>query len=95
MRRLTASLLLLAACPALLRAQPAVPPAMVYDAALKRRDAFIRRQVADKKLPALSIALVDDQKVVMRPGDLVITMGAGDVTRCGPELLTALGMAAA
>ena len=31
----------------------------------------------------------------VRPGDLVITMGAGDVTRCGPELLTALGMAAA
>ena len=26
-----------------------------------------------------------------RPGDLIITMGAGDVTRCGRELLAALG----
>jgi UDP-N-acetylmuramate--alanine ligase len=31
----------------------------------------------------------------VRPGDLVITMGAGDVTRCGPELLTSLAAAAA
>jgi UDP-N-acetylmuramate--alanine ligase len=31
----------------------------------------------------------------VRKGDLVITMGAGDVTRCGPELLASLGMAAA
>jgi CubicO group peptidase (beta-lactamase class C family)/D-alanyl-D-alanine dipeptidase len=68
MRRLTASLLLLAACPALLHAQPAVPPAKGYEAAVKRLDAFIRRQVADKKLPALSIALVDDQKVVWARG---------------------------
>lgn len=28
-------------------------------------------------------------------GDLVVLMGAGDITRCGPELLTALGAAAA
>jgi UDP-N-acetylmuramate--alanine ligase len=27
----------------------------------------------------------------VRSGDLVITMGAGDVTRVGPELLVALG----
>ena len=40
---------------------------------------------------AVASALAAD----VRPGDLVITMGAGDVTRCGPELLTALGMAAA
>ena len=31
----------------------------------------------------------------VQPGDLVITMGAGDVTRCGPELLASLGVAAA
>ncbi len=30
----------------------------------------------------------------VRAGDLVITMGAGDVTRCGPELLRTLGSAA-
>ncbi len=27
---------------------------------------------------------------VLRPGDIVITMGAGDVTTIGPELLTRL-----
>jgi UDP-N-acetylmuramate--alanine ligase len=31
----------------------------------------------------------------VRSGDLVITMGAGDVTRSGPELLASLGAAAA
>jgi UDP-N-acetylmuramate--alanine ligase len=31
----------------------------------------------------------------VRAGDLVITMGAGDVTRCGPELLRSLSGAAA
>ncbi|HEY2067704.1 MAG TPA: UDP-N-acetylmuramate--L-alanine ligase [Gemmatimonadaceae bacterium] len=39
---------------------------------------------------ALALALAP----VVRPGDLVITMGAGDVTRSGPELLAALGTAA-
>jgi len=29
-------------------------------------------------------------KAAARPGDVVITMGAGDITRSGPELLTAL-----
>jgi UDP-N-acetylmuramate--alanine ligase len=36
---------------------------------------------------SLTAALVP----VVRAGDLVITMGAGDVTRCGPELLRRLG----
>jgi UDP-N-acetylmuramate--alanine ligase len=40
---------------------------------------------------ALAGAMAGD----VRPGDLVITMGAGDVTRCGPELLASLGAAAA
>jgi UDP-N-acetylmuramate--alanine ligase len=30
-----------------------------------------------------------------RPGDLVLTLGAGDVTRVGPELLELLGKDAA
>jgi UDP-N-acetylmuramate--alanine ligase len=30
----------------------------------------------------------------VRPGDLVVTMGAGDVTRVGPALLAARGVAA-
>jgi UDP-N-acetylmuramate--alanine ligase len=28
----------------------------------------------------------------VRPGDVVLTVGAGDITRTGPELLTRLGM---
>ena len=32
---------------------------------------------------------------LVRAGDLVVTMGAGDVTRSGPELLAALGADAA
>jgi UDP-N-acetylmuramate-alanine ligase len=31
----------------------------------------------------------------VRAGDVVIMMGAGDVTRSGPELLASLGAAAA
>jgi UDP-N-acetylmuramate-alanine ligase len=30
----------------------------------------------------------------IRDGDVVITMGAGDITRTGPELLAKLGAAA-
>ena len=32
---------------------------------------------------------------LVQPGDLVLTMGAGDVTQVGPELLAALGAGAA
>jgi UDP-N-acetylmuramate--alanine ligase len=28
---------------------------------------------------------------IVKPGDLVLTLGAGDITNCGPELLTLLG----
>jgi UDP-N-acetylmuramate--alanine ligase len=41
--------------------------------------------------PEMGAALRD----VVREGDLVVTMGAGDVTRVGPELLAALGEVAA
>jgi serine beta-lactamase-like protein LACTB len=57
---------------ALLLARPApaanVPPAKGYESTAKALDGFIRRQVADKGLPALSIALVDDQKIVWAKG---------------------------
>jgi UDP-N-acetylmuramate--alanine ligase len=36
-------------------------------------------------------ALAASLAPAIRPGDLVVTMGAGDVTRVGPELLAALG----
>jgi UDP-N-acetylmuramate--alanine ligase len=36
-------------------------------------------------------ALTDRVRDAVRPGDVVFTLGAGDVTRVGPELLAALG----
>ena len=36
-------------------------------------------------------ALVDSVAERLRPGDVVFTLGAGDVTRVGPELLRQLG----
>lgn len=54
------------AAPAL--AQPAVPPAVQYAAAVAELDKLIAEQVADKRLPALSVALVDDQRVVWAKG---------------------------
>ncbi len=51
-----------------LAAEALVPPAREYEAAAKALDAFIRAEVEAKGLPALSIALVDDQKVVWAKG---------------------------
>lgn len=39
-----------------------------YDLAVERLSALVEREVHDKKLPAVSIALVDDQKVVWSKG---------------------------
>lgn len=49
-------------------AQPSVPPAEQYKAAVAELEKLIKHEVDDKKLPALSIALVDDQKVVWAAG---------------------------
>ena len=49
-------------------AQPTVPPAEPYKAAVAELEKLIKHEVDDKKLPALSIALVDDQKVVWAAG---------------------------
>jgi CubicO group peptidase (beta-lactamase class C family)/D-alanyl-D-alanine dipeptidase len=49
-------------------AQPSVPAAEPYKDAVAALQKLIEHEVADKKLPALSIALVDDQKVVWAAG---------------------------
>src|SRR5206468_9158058 len=54
--------------PALGRGQPQTDPPKEYAAAVESLDHFIAHEVADKRLPALSVALVDDQKVVWARG---------------------------
>jgi serine beta-lactamase-like protein LACTB len=58
---------LLAAAHAL-HAQPATPPAAVYREAAARLDHFIAHEVEQKRLPALSIAVVDDQHIIWAKG---------------------------
>jgi len=50
------------------RAEPSVQPPKQYAAVVQRLTPFIERQVHEKRLPALSIALVDDQKIVWARG---------------------------
>jgi serine beta-lactamase-like protein LACTB len=50
------------------RADPRVDPPKEYEAAVAALERFIEGQVADKELPALSIALVDDQRIVWARG---------------------------
>jgi serine beta-lactamase-like protein LACTB len=64
----TLSVLALLACTAPALAQPTVPPAEPYKAAVVELEKLIKHEVDDKKLPALSIALVDDQRVVWAAG---------------------------
>jgi CubicO group peptidase (beta-lactamase class C family)/D-alanyl-D-alanine dipeptidase len=51
-----------------LRAEPVVEPPKTYQIAAERLTKFIEREVRTKKLPALSIALVDDQHIVWARG---------------------------
>jgi CubicO group peptidase (beta-lactamase class C family)/D-alanyl-D-alanine dipeptidase len=45
-----------------------VAPAKQYREAIQALEAFIEHEVKDKELPALSIALVDDQKIIWAKG---------------------------
>jgi serine beta-lactamase-like protein LACTB len=67
MPRLAAVALVLV-LPAVVRAQAQTDPPKEYAAAVQSLDRFIAHEVADKRLPALSIALVDDQKIVWAKG---------------------------
>src|SRR5436190_1732490 len=49
-------------------AQPTVAPVEPYKDAVAALEKLIKHEVDDKKLPAISIALVDDQKVVWAAG---------------------------
>jgi serine beta-lactamase-like protein LACTB len=64
----TLTLLTLLALPTAVRAQPVVPPAEKYAAAVAELQKLIEEEAADKRLPAVSIALIDDQRVVWARG---------------------------
>jgi serine beta-lactamase-like protein LACTB len=49
-------------------AQPRIEPPAAHAAAVKQLERLIAHEVADKKLPALSIALVDDQTIIWAAG---------------------------
>ncbi len=73
------SLLAVLLSPSLLWAQASVPPAAPYAGATRALDAFIAREVELKRLPALSVALIDDQRVVWAKG-----YGHADLTKKTP-----------
>ncbi|HWG42770.1 MAG TPA: serine hydrolase [Gemmataceae bacterium] len=50
------------------RAEPAIRASKKYEAVAERLTSFIAREVREKNLPALSIALVDDQTIVWAHG---------------------------
>ncbi len=63
-----AAVVFLVLTPHLVRAEPLTPPAKSYQEVAALLDKLIEREVRDKGLPALSIALVDDQTVVWAKG---------------------------
>jgi CubicO group peptidase (beta-lactamase class C family) len=54
--------------PTLAFAQAVVPPDARYAAAAQNLEQFIQRQLRDLGIPAISIALVDDQRIVWARG---------------------------
>jgi CubicO group peptidase (beta-lactamase class C family)/D-alanyl-D-alanine dipeptidase len=62
------ALIFLAAPAPFVRGEPVVEPAKKYQGVADRLTAFIEHEVRVKKLPALSIALVDDQRIVWARG---------------------------
>ena len=66
LRRLTILALLMAASP--LTAQQTVPPADGYAEVARALERLIEHEVADKALPAVSIALVEDERIVWARG---------------------------
>ncbi len=67
-RLLSLALLLFPLLTALVLAQPAISPAKPYEEAAIALEKMILHEVEAKQLPAVSIALVDDQKVVWAKG---------------------------
>ncbi len=62
-----------------LAAQDRIDPPPRYAAAVRALEAFIAREVKDKQIPALSVALVDDQQTIWAAG-----FGVRDLETKGP-----------
>src|SRR5262245_4291154 len=60
--------LLLAGWTSVARAAERIEPPKDYQAAVQALEEYIAEQVRDKRLPALSIALVDDQHIIWARG---------------------------
>ena len=78
LRQLLTAGLLLVVVPSLC-AQPSTPATEKYAATAKLLEQYINRELADKGIPAISIALVDDQKIVWAKG-----FGFADVEKKKP-----------
>src|SRR5262249_4348712 len=63
-----ASALSLSLAPGAIHAVDEIKPPQQYAACVQALDRFIARETTEKRLPALSIALVDDQKIVWAKG---------------------------
>lgn len=64
----TAVALLAAASPTRVFGQTAVAPQSAYTTVAQELERFIRRELSDKQIPAISIALVDNQQIVWAQG---------------------------
>ncbi len=68
MRILLTGLALVIALPVPSLAGPDVAPPAKYEAAVRELETFLTREIAQKEIPALSIALVDGQQIVWARG---------------------------
>src|SRR5262249_4326000 len=68
MKRIVHSLFFVLAFAPAAVAQPMVAPPEKYAAAVAHVEKLVRQELADKKLPAISVAIVEDQTVVWAKG---------------------------
>jgi UDP-N-acetylmuramate--alanine ligase len=66
-------------------------PAVEEANGMRLAEALARRHRGSVRYAARDAALADAVAAMMQTGDVVLTLGAGDVTRLGPEILARLG----
>src|SRR5690242_159711 len=94
------AVLLPAACSLLWAASGDIAPRPDYAAIARELEPFIQHELADKQLPAISVALVDDQKIVWAQGfgyadpAAKVPATAGTIYRAGSvsKLFTDIGV---